>query len=221
MQEWWETLSSFEQLFWYIAIPFSVILLIQMVLTFVGLGSEGATDAGGGISDASGLDPDTGTDLQMDLDSDANLPDHSSFSAIEVPQFSVFTFRNFVAFFAVFGWAGIAGIHYDFSTIWVILFAAICGLTTMLIISSLFYFISKLADSGNMDIRNAINQVGNVYIPIKGNAGNVGKIQVNIQDSNREMRAITNHQEDLPTGTVVRVTGIVSGDILVVEKFIK
>ena len=215
MQEWWETFSSFEKLFWYISIPFSVILIIQMILTFIGIGHDGSADAGDGVTDASGLDLDTDTDIQLDVDS----TDHSSFTPFEEPQFSIFTFRNFIAFFAVFGWAGIAGIHYDFNKFWVIIFAIICGVITMLIISSLFYFISKLADSGNMDIRNALNQVGNVYIPINGNAGNVGKIQVNIQDSNREMRAITKNQDDLPTGTVVRVTGIVSGGILVVERF--
>jgi glucan phosphoethanolaminetransferase (alkaline phosphatase superfamily) len=200
MQEWWDTLTTFEKVFWYIAIPFSVILLIQIVLTFIGIGG-GAGDVGEGIAD----------DIEIG-------DDHTDAIGTQQP-FSFFTFRNFVAFFAVFGWAGIVGIKNEFSQVMVVLFGIACGLLIMLIISTLFYFISRLADSGNIDIRNALNQIGRVYLPIKANAGNVGRIQVNIQESNRVMQAITNSESDLPTGTVVRVTGIKSGNILLVEKY--
>lgn len=201
MQEWWDTLTTFERVFWYIAIPFSVILLIQIILTFIGSGG-GSADIGHDVAD------DVGGDMQGDHPDAADS--HSGFS--------IFTFRNFVAFFAVFGWAGIVGTKNEFSPALVIGFGMLCGLLIMLIISTLFYFISRMTDSGNIDLRNAINQIGNVYLPIKANAGNVGKIQVNVQDSNRDLQAITNGGSDLPTGTVVRVTGIVSGNILVVEK---
>ncbi len=201
MEAWWETLSSFEKVFWYIAIPFSVILLIQIVLTFIGIGGA-SSDVGGDVPDDIG-------------DADFDLND---FADAAQPSFSFFTFRNFVAFFAVFGWAGIVGIKNGFSDLMVVIFGIVCGLLIMLIISTLFYFISKLADSGNLDIRNTINQVGNVYLPIKANSGNIGKVQVTVQDSNREMRAVTHKDQDLPTGTVIKVTGIESGSILVVEK---
>lgn len=201
MEAWWETLTLFEKVFWYIAIPFSVILLIQIVLTFLGLG---------------GASSDVGSDMPDDV-GDADF-DVNDFADAAQPSFSFFTFRNFVAFFAVFGWAGIVGIKNSFSDVMVVLFGIGCGLLIMLIISSLFYFISKLADSGNLDIRNTINQVGNVYLPIKANAGNIGKVQINVQDSNRELSALTHKDQDLPTGTVIKVTGIASGRILIVEK---
>jgi len=224
MQEWWEVLSGFEKVFWYVSIPFSLILLIQIVLTFVGL--DGASsDVGDGLSDGSGLDLDIDTDVDIDVDIDADVdPDAApdqNVAGHDTPMFSFFTFRNFVAFFAVFGWAGIVGIHNDFGKGWTIAFAIVLGLAMMFVVSGLFYFMNRMVDSGTMNIRNALNQVGNVYIPIKANAGNTGKIQVNIQDSIREMNAITRREEDLPTGTVVRVTGIVSGNILVVEKLKK
>ncbi len=201
MQEWWETLTSFEKVFWYIAIPFSVILLIQIILTFIGIGG-GSADVGHDVID------DPGVDVHSD---------HTHLSEGHY-GFSFFTLRNFIAFFTVFGWAGIVGIKTGFSPAWVIGFGMLCGLVIMVIISTLFYFISRMTDSGNIDLHNAINQIGSVYLPIKAKAGNVGKIQVNVQDSNRELQAITNGGADLPTGTVVRVTGIVSGNILVVER---
>jgi len=202
MQEWWDALSTFEKVFWYIAIPFSVILLIQMVLTFIGIGGA-STDIGDDMPDSGGVD------LEVD---DVDFSDSTQ------AGFSFFTFRNFVAFFAVFGWAGIVGIKNGFSEVWVVLFGIACGLLIMFIISTLFYFISRLVDSGNIDIRNSINQIGKVYLPMKANAGNVGQIQLNVQDSNRVMPSITKADYDLPTGTVIKVTGVVSGNILVVEK---
>ncbi len=218
MLEWWESLATFEKIFWYIAIPFSVILLIQIILTFVGI--SGSSD------DFDTHMPDS-TDIDLDTDVTAESEFHDGgihHDGIEVTDhgglpFAVFTFRNFIAFFTVFGWAGITGIHADFPTFWTIVFATVLGIGMMFLISLLFYSIGKLVESGNMDIHNAINQVGNVYIPIKANRGNIGKIQVNIQDSLREMRAITKQDEDLPTGTVIKVIGIVSGNILVVKKF--
>jgi membrane protein implicated in regulation of membrane protease activity len=201
MEAWWETLTVFEKVFWYIAIPFSVILLIQIVLTFIGFGGA-SSDVGGDVPDDIGAADFEASDITDAAQS----------------SFSFFTFRNFVAFFTVFGWAGIIGIKNGFSDVMVVLFGIACGLLIMLIISTLFYFISKLADSGNLDIRNTVNQVGNVYLPIRANSGNIGKVQVNVQDSIREMRALTYKDQDLPTGTVIKVTGIESGNILVVEK---
>lgn len=206
MQEWWELLSTFEKLFWYIAIPFSVILIIQIILTFIGI-DGGHGDVGGSGSDIVTGDPGAPSDPGTVLS-----------DTVDVPQFSIFTFRNFVAFFTVFGWAGIAGIHYEFSTIGVIVFASVCGIGAMLLVSALFYFIGRMAESGNMDIRQAINQTGSVYLPIKANSANVGKIQVTFQDSYHDLKAITRKDDDLPTGTVVKVVGIASGDILIVEK---
>ena len=55
MTEWWTELGNAGQVFACIAIPATVMLLIQMALTFMGLGGDGAdaeADADGdGIDD--------------------------------------------------------------------------------------------------------------------------------------------------------------------------
>ena len=58
MQTWWEALSTIEKVFWLMSIPFSVIFVIQMVLSFIGIGG-GATDPG---ADFSGMNSDIGHD---------------------------------------------------------------------------------------------------------------------------------------------------------------
>lgn len=214
MQAWWESLSTFEQIFWYIAIPFSVILFIQMILTFAGMGGDDA-DVGGGESDISGLD------LETDIDMDVDAVDSDGYAALSDgdPSFHFFTIRNFIAFFTMFGWGGIAALDYGLDRTWTIIISIIAGLVAVLIITALFYFISRLQDSGGgINIRFALGKIGNVYLPIKANGGNIGKIQVTVQGGLREMQAITKDMEDLPTGTVVKVVGIASNSILVVKK---
>ncbi|MBN1340869.1 MAG: hypothetical protein JXA03_16190 [Bacteroidales bacterium] len=216
MSEWWASLDSFEVVFWYIAIPFSVILIIQMVLTFAGMGGSDS-DIGGGETDVSGLDLETepGADITESMDTSS-----ASDTVVDMdPSFHFFTIRNFIAFFTLFGWGGIAAWNEGASRPLTIIIAVAAGLFAMVIITTLFYFISKLQDSGGgLRVETALHQTGNVYIPIKAKGGNVGQVQIPIQGSIREMQAITRADEDLKTGTVVKVVGIVSNSILVVEK---
>ena len=215
MTAWWEALGSFEQVFWYIAIPFSLILIIQMIMTFAGMGG-GDSDIGGGDTDISGIDLEA--DADVDLSNVSDTTDASDITDID-PSFHFFTVRNFIAFFTMFGWAGIAAWNEGLSKTWTIVVAIAAGLITMGVVTALFYYISKLQDAGgNIRISNALNQIGNVYIPIKADGGNVGKVQITIQNSLRKMPAITKGEEDLATGTVVKVVGIVSNSILVVQK---
>lgn len=215
MTEWWETLTSFEKIFWYIAVPFSVILLIQLILTFAGMGGSDA-DVGGGDTDISGLDVDE--DIDVDIDTDGGDSADADMNDV-VPTFHFFTIRNFIAFFTMFGWAGIAAIRNGFSVSGTITIAIAAGLVVMLVVSALFYFISKMQDAGGtLKIRNALGKTGEVYIPILGKGKNIGKIQITIQGALREMQAITKGKDDLPTGTVVKVVGALSNSILVVEK---
>jgi hypothetical protein len=186
-----------------------------MIMTFAGKGG-GDSDIGGGETDVSGLDLDV--DANVDFSDVSDATDVTHFSDLD-PSFHFFTVRNFIAFFTMFGWAGIAAWNEGLSRTWTIIVALAVGLFTMGVVTALFYYISKLQDAGgNIKISNALNQIGNVYIPIKADGGNVGKVQITIQNSLREMPAITKGHQDLATGTVVKVIGIVSNSILVVQK---
>jgi len=99
-----------------------------------------------------------------------------------------------------------------------IVLSLVFGVIVMLIISSLFYFTSKMTGSGNISMKNAIGATGKVYLPIKANKGNIGKVQVTFQGSVREMQAVTQLDSDLPTNTIIKVTGLADDSILIVEK---
>ena len=53
---------------------------------------------------------------------------------------------------------------------------------------------------------------------IHGSRGNIGKVLVKVQGSLRELEAITDDPEDLPTGAVVNVKEVINDNILLVSK---
>jgi membrane protein implicated in regulation of membrane protease activity len=104
------------------------------------------------------------------------------------------------------------------SNVLTVIISVVFGFIAMVIISLLFYFITKLAESGNSNSKNAIGKTGKVYIPIKANSINTGKIQISYDGSLREVNAITKGSEDLVTGTLVKVIDILGENTLIVEK---
>ncbi|KYG73893.1 MULTISPECIES: hypothetical protein [Roseivirga] len=188
LSEWWNSLDTIRQIYWGIAIPFSLIFLIQMVLTFIG--------------------------GEMEIDGDADF-DVESDSGV---GFQFFTLKNFIGFFTIFSWSGIAALDSDYSTATTLIISTISGLIMMTLMASLFYFFSKLTDSGTMDINNAKGAIAEVYMRIHGNRSNIGKVLVKVQGSLRELEAITDDEEDLPTGSVVNVKDVINDNILLVSK---
>ena len=85
----------------------------------------------------------------------------------------------------------------------------------------LFMFMARQAESGTLKISNALGRVGEVYITIGKDRSTIGKIQLNVQGSLRELEAITDDSEDLKQGNVVKVLEVVSGELLLVEKIKK
>lgn len=192
MAQWWAAIPAFERIFWSFAIPFTVIFLIQLILTMVGVDFHD-----------SGLDAHDGVDLNHDAD--------------VLSGFRLFTLRNFIIFFTGFGWAGIFGVHAGFTPFVTVLLAFVVGLMLMVGVASLFFFMTKLTQSGNIDLANALNTSGRVYLPIPGKRSGIGQVQITVQGAVREVEAITD-EETLATGTPITVVEVVNDDILVVKR---
>lgn len=186
--EWWDTLETTHKIYWGLAIPFSIIFIIQMILTFVG----------------GGVDVDGDPDFDVDNDGGAG--------------FQFFTLKNFIGFFTIFSWAGIASIDSGYSGLTTLIIATVSGLIMMTIMASLFYFFSKLTDSGTMNINNAKGGIGEVYMRISAERGNVGRVLIKVQGSLRELEAITDDEIDIPMGSVVNVKDVINNNILLVSK---
>ncbi|MFK8045450.1 MAG: hypothetical protein AB8B72_08140 [Crocinitomicaceae bacterium] len=154
-----------------------------------------------------GVDSDTDVDAEIEADMGIGI------------QF--FTFKNIMAFFTLFGWTGIVCLENAYSNGLAITIATIAGVAMMLLLSFIFLWISKLAESGTLKITNAIGEVGEVYLSVGAKRSKIGKITIDVQGSKRELSALTDSEADLRQGDVIKVLGIVSGEILLIEKLTK
>tara|TARA_B100000508_G_scaffold138542_1_gene134867 strand:- start:18465 stop:19040 length:576 start_codon:yes stop_codon:yes gene_type:complete len=152
-----------------------------------------------------------GGDVDADVDVDADFD-------VDGGGFHFFTIKNLIAFFTIFGWTGIAAIDAGFGKFGTIAIATLCGLIMMTIMATLFYFVSKLNDSGTLDYKNAIGAIGEVYLTVGSKRSKIGKVSVRIQGSLREMEALTDEEDDLSTGTVVTVRDITTNGILIIDR---
>ena len=125
LSEWWNALDTIHKIYWGLAIPFTLIFLIQMVLTFIG----GEIEVDG--------------DADFDVESDSGA------------GFQFFTLKNFIGFFTIFSWSGIASLDSGYSIATTLIVSTIAGLLMMTLMASLFYFFSKLTDSRTLNINNA------------------------------------------------------------------
>ena len=132
--------------------------------------------------------------------------------------FQFISFKNLVGFFTIFGWSGIACIDAGLSTPLTIIISIISGLLMMVIMAALFFFISKLSDSGTLNYKNALDAVGEVYLTIGADRSKMGKVSISVQGTLRELDALTDSLSELKTGTIIKVVDITSNGILIVDQ---
>lgn len=217
MNAWWNGLDMLMKVLYCIAVPVTLVLLIQTVLSVVGFGQGGA---GVDISDTSGLDMDfdpapdvldfpDSTDLR-DYTIDGGNP--SDFSALQL-----FTLQGIIAFLTVFSWTSIISINSGTPELLGLFIGLVLGLAVMVGVAKLIQLSQRLTENGTINLKNALGGIGTVYITIPPQGGGQGKIMINIQGSYTECSAITMSNTSLPSNTPVRVTDV-RGDVLVVEK---
>lgn len=151
-----------------------------------------------------GGDADDIGDLDADIDAGAG--------------FQFISFKNLIGFFTIFGWSGIACIDAGLSTPLTIMISVISGLLMMVIMATLFYFVSRLTDSGTLNYKNAIDAVGKVYLTIGADRSKMGKVSVSVQGTLRELDALTDSLTELKSGTVIKVVDVTSNGILIVDQ---
>ncbi|MDY0015592.1 MAG: NfeD family protein [Bacteroidales bacterium] len=190
METWWTSMDIMHQIIWGIAIVTSLIFVIQMIMTFIGMDSD--VDFSGDMGDA-------------------------PMSELTSMPFQLFTFRNFINFFLGFSWSYIIVSDKIDSTLWIVVLSTFVGIFIVAGVMLIFYLLSKMTESGNIETTQTIGLTADVYIPIPGNREGKGKIQVSVQNSVREYDAIT-AGEDLKTGNIVKIIEVVEGNILLVEK---
>ncbi|MCF7930216.1 MAG: hypothetical protein K9L02_01770 [Acholeplasmataceae bacterium] len=195
---WWDSLSTFQQVMFVLAVSGSAVMLIFILLMVIGFDQ----------SDFDGVDGIDGVDMQYDSINDEPL---SSIGGLRI-----LSVRGVLAFISIGGWA--AFIFADVVPIWAAsLIAFGFGLLAAYLVALAFRAIFKLESSGNLDYANSIGKIGTVYMRVPKNKTGKGKISLIIQERLVEADAVTDEDHDLLPKTEVEVTGVIDTTILVVK----
>jgi hypothetical protein len=186
--EFFSNLDPFIKVFWFVAVPTSVIFLIQTVMTFAGVDSHDGVTA--------------------DFDADLNHGD---------TPFQLFTFRNLINFLLGFSWTGISFYGTIDSKGIVIALSFIIGAAFVAAFFGIMNQIQKLAEDNSFKIDNALNQVGSVYLAIPERKSGKGKVQVSVKGAFHELDAITENDK-IESSAMVRIVRIESNNLVVVER---
>lgn len=187
--EMFEALPTLMQVFWGCAITSSLFMIIQLVLSLIGIGDTDVDFDGNSLD---GLDTSGGMDL--------------------------FTIKNMINFFVGFGWGGITFNSVIEAEWLLVLVAVICGCLFVALFIFIFKQLMKIASNSAVGSEACVGMTADVYLRIPASRNGKGKIQVSIQGAMREYNAITDEPTDIHTGNSVKVLEQINADTLLVAK---
>lgn len=184
-----ENLDPLLKTFWFVAIPTSIIFLIQTIMTFLGVDSSDGLEA----------------------DFDGNL------SEVDAP-FQLFSLRNLINFLLGFSWTGISFYTTISNPILLVALSVFVGVLFIYLFFMAMKKIQKLAENNSFNILNTLNKTAEVYLTIPENKNGKGKIMISVNGAFHELEAMT-EKEKIQSGSVVKVVKIENNNILIVEQF--
>lgn len=185
--EWLNNLDPLLQSFWYIALPTSLIFIIQTVLTFAG---ADATDG-------------------AHADFDSNL------TGTEAP-FQLFSLRNLINFLLGFSWTGISFYSLIPNVVLLIAASFLVGSLFVYLFFLIIKQIQRLEEDNSFKMISTLNKTAEVYLTIPERKTGKGKVMISVNGSFHELDAMT-EKDRIPSGSTVKVVKIENNDILLVE----
>lgn len=183
----YSNLDTLQQVFWGCAVVASAVFVIQFLLTMIGM-------------DHTDIDVDFDGSDTMDLGNGINL----------------FSVKNFINFFMGFGWGGICLADSISNPFLLTLAAAVVGILFVMIFVYIYTKTRKLETNGAFQIKDCLGQTAQVYLRIPAGRSGKGKVQLSQNGSVHEIDAITD-EDEIASGTTVKVVEILDGGILKVE----
>ncbi len=179
-------LDTWMQVFWVCAAAGTVIFVIQMVLTLIGM-------------DSSDMDVDFDGADTMDLGGGISL----------------FSIKNFVNFLVGFGWAGVC-LGGAIENKWLLCFVAVLvGVAFVLMFFFIKKQTKKLEHNGAFRIEDSLGKSVDVYLRIPAGKSGKGKVQVSLNGSVQEISAMT-EGESISSGQKVKVVSVVDRSTVLV-----
>lgn len=182
-----QELDTWMQVFWVCAVVGTLIFVIQMVLTLVGM-------------DSSDMDVDFDGGDTMDLGGGISL----------------FSIKNFVNFIVGFGWAGVC-LNGVIEQKWLLsLVAVLVGVAFVVMFFLIKRQTKKLEHNGAFQIEDCVGKTVDVYLRIPASKSGKGKVQVSLNGSVQEIGAMT-EGESIASGQKVSVVSVIDRSTLLVK----
>ena len=186
MQVWWSELTPLNQVFYGVAVFFSVLFLWQFITTLIGL-----SDSADGIAQDDLSADDVGPDV------DGGPHDHG------IVAFKLLSVRSVIAFGMLFGWAGALYLDAGLSIEDSVLRGFVWGAAGMALVAYFFYKVQHLSESHNRNLSSCIGNEGEVYIDIPENG--TGQIRVMESGAVNYISARSKGGQPIQNKTPVRV----------------
>lgn len=194
LTDWFAQIDPAIRAYWMIAIAASAVFLVQMVMTFIGIG------------DADGIDGD----FDMCGDADGGTLDAGG-------TLQLFSVRNIVNFLLGAGWGGVCLSSTITNSVVLCLAALLTGCVFVAVFAFIYKQMRHLEHDGAFRIEECLGQVADVYLRIPAGRNGEGRIQYSFQGSVQELPAVTDGDQ-IPSGAKVRVVEIIGDHTLLVEK---
>lgn len=188
-------LTLIEVIYWASIIIGGTLFILRLGLMFFG----------GGLSDG-------GLDTAVDAGDAGVAGDHGDADI----SFKLLSVQGLTSFFLMFGLVGLALLRANLHELITILGGTLAGLAMTAITGVIFSQMKRLQTEGTIKIENTIGSDGTVYLTIPKNG--TGQVQVIAQGSLKIFDAISADKNPIATGEKVRITGVASGNTLIVEK---
>jgi hypothetical protein len=116
----------------------------------------------------------------------------------------------------MFGWSGLAAYKSGIPNAWVIVIAVSSGVLMVALLLFIMSRANRLRQSGTLQMKNAVSQIGETYLRIPAQRNGIGKVQVQVQGRLVELEAMTDDNEDIATGRPIKVVSTLNERILLV-----
>lgn len=190
---WYESLDPTLRVYWTIAIATSLVFIIQMALTFIGIGDH---------------------DADLSMPDATDIPDGDTLDTGGAMQ--LFTIRNLINFLLGIGWGGVCFWSVIPIRPLLAIVAILCGSVFVAMFLFMFRQMKKLESNGAFRIQDCVGMVCPVYLRIPAAREGHGKVQISLHGSVQEISAMTDGTF-IPTGARVRVIQVIDDNTLLVE----
>lgn len=197
MNEWFATLSGFEQGSFIIAVFGSVFFVAKLALQTLGIGGDVDGDADG--SDAG------------DVDVSENVP-----AVIE--GLHLFSVHGVALGLAIGGWSAMF-FYASFASGFIgSLGGLVLGFVAMYIHAKFMKSVLKLQEIPTVNLKDAVGQVADVYLTIPKYGEGCGKINLVLNEALKDYDAMSRDDMPIPTGTKVRVMEVNEDGVMIVQR---